>query len=146
MKRRQELIGEVNGIKIFDDYAHHPTAIRETIAAFKSKYPQEKITVVIEPHTYSRMKFLFNDFLTCASDADNVIFTDVFASREQGHETISSQKLVSEINQDKVKYIAFDEVVEYLINNVKSGIVAFMGAGKINKISEKYYQILTNTN
>lgn len=149
IKRRQDLIGEINGIKIYDDYAHHPTAISETINAFKSKYPSEKITVVIEPHTYSRMKYLFKDFLTCVKSADNVIFTDIFASREAGNETITSSFLVEKINKPNTKYVSFDKITEWLKKNVTKGIIIFMGAGNINKASKHYIDTLkssTNTN
>ncbi len=144
MKRRQDLIGEVKGVKIFDDYAHHPTAIRETLRAFRDKFPKEKLICVIEPHTYSRMKYLFEDFLTCADGADLAIYTDTFESRERGKPTATSRDLVGEIKKDNVQYASFNEVVDYLINNVeKNSVVVFMGAGNVNKISKKYYQTLT---
>ncbi len=145
MKRRMELIGAANGVKIYDDYAHHPTAIRETIAAYRQKYPQEKITVVIQPHTYSRLKYLFDDFKSCADGADLVIYTDVFASREKGKPGISSNDLVQTINRNNVKYISsFEEIVRYLKNNVESGIVVFMGAGDIYLARKKYLDLLSS--
>lgn len=143
MERRMELIGEVSGIKIYDDYAHHPTAIRETIRAAKEKFPNEKITVVIQPHTYSRLKYLFEDFKTCAKEANLVIYTDVFASREKGKPTMRSEDLVKVIDRDNVKYISsFEEIVEYLKKNIQSGVVVFMGAGDIYKMSRAYLHSL----
>lgn len=139
MKRRMELIGEANGIKVYDDYAHHPTAIRETIRAFAEKFRPEKITVVIQPHTYSRLKYLFEDFKTCADAADLVIYTDVFASRERGKPSVTSQDLVREIGNDKIKYVELGKVFDYMIQNVQdNAVVVFMGAGDINIISKKY--------
>lgn len=139
IKRRQDLLGEVNSIKIYDDYAHHPTAVFETIKAFREKFPNEKITVVIQPHTYSRLKYLFEDFKTCAREADLVIYTDVFASREKGNPTISSKNLVDVIAKSNVEYIPFDKITEYLLKKITGGIVIFMGAGDIIKISSAYF-------
>ena len=142
MKRRMDLLGEVNGIKIYDDYAHHPTAIRETISAFAEKYPNEKSIVVIQPHTYSRLKYLFEDFKSCANAADFVIYTDVFASREKGKPTITSPDLVSAINKANVKYVAYNELVDYLKKNISDGAIVFMGAGDINMVSRRYFTSL----
>jgi UDP-N-acetylmuramate--alanine ligase len=138
MKRRMDLIGETHGIKIYDDYAHHPTAIHETISAFRGKYPQEKITVVIQPHTYSRLKYLFEDFKTCADAADLVIYTDVFASREKGKPTVSSSDLVTAISKTNVRYVPYYKLIDYLEENNKNKIVVFMGAGNINNTSQMY--------
>jgi UDP-N-acetylmuramate--alanine ligase len=141
-KRRMDLVGEAHGIKLYDDYAHHPTAIRETIAAYRKKYPQKKITVIIQPHTYSRLKYLFEDFKTCADAADLAIYTDVFASREKGKPTMTSPDLVNAINKANIKYVAYNELVEYLRKNITDGVVVFMGAGDIDRLSKTYLHSL----
>ncbi|HSG44300.1 MAG TPA: UDP-N-acetylmuramate--L-alanine ligase [Anaerolineales bacterium] len=81
--RRFELVGEVNGISVFDDYAHHPTEIKATLAGARARYPERRIWAVWQPHTYSRTQTLFLEFSRAFKDADEVIVTEVYASREK---------------------------------------------------------------
>lgn len=80
--RRFEIVGEVNGITLIDDYAHHPTEIRTTIAAAKSRFPSRRLWVVWQPHTFSRTQTLQNEFASAFNEADRVIITDIYAARE----------------------------------------------------------------
>lgn len=84
--RRMELVGERNGMIIYDDYAHHPTEIKATLAALKEMHPGKKIIAVFQPHTFSRTKALFNDFTSAFSDADIAILTDVYPSARERKE------------------------------------------------------------
>ncbi|HSB67073.1 MAG TPA: UDP-N-acetylmuramate--L-alanine ligase, partial [Anaerolineales bacterium] len=81
--RRFEVRGLVNGITVIDDYAHHPTEIRATLSAARLRYPKSKLWVVWQPHTYSRTRLLFNDFITAFDQADHVVVTDIYAAREK---------------------------------------------------------------
>jgi len=81
--RRFELRGEVNGVIVIDDYAHHPTEIRATLSAARARYPGRRIWTVWQPHTYSRTRALLGSFLKAFEDADKVVITEVFAAREQ---------------------------------------------------------------
>ena len=95
-KRRFEFKKKVNeNILVYDDYAHHPTEIKSTLAAAKQK-EHKRIIAVFQPHTYSRTKELLNDFATAFSDADIAIIADIYAAREKDDGTISSQDLVLE--------------------------------------------------
>ena len=80
--RRFELRGEVNGITIIDDYAHHPTEIRATLAAARLRFPGRCLWAVWQPHTYSRTRTLQSGFINALQAADRVVITDVFAARE----------------------------------------------------------------
>jgi UDP-N-acetylmuramate--alanine ligase len=94
-KRRLEFIGDLQtGAKVYDDYAHHPTEIKTTLAALRTQYPKKKIICVFQPHTYSRTKQLFGHFTTSFSSVDMVIVTDIFASaREKEDPEVSSKNL-----------------------------------------------------
>jgi UDP-N-acetylmuramate--alanine ligase len=80
--RRFELRGEVEGVTIIDDYAHHPTEIRATLAAARARFPGREVWAVWQPHTYSRTQTLFGDFLVAFGDADHLLVTEVYAARE----------------------------------------------------------------
>lgn len=80
--RRFEIVDEWNGITLIDDYAHHPTEIRATLAAARDRFPGRRIWAIWQPHTYSRTKELLDEFVLSFGDADEVIVTDIFAARE----------------------------------------------------------------
>ncbi|MDB5078061.1 MAG: UDP-N-acetylmuramate--L-alanine ligase [Chloroflexi bacterium] len=80
--RRFEVLGEAAGVLVVDDYAHHPTEIRATLAAARARYANRRLVVVFQPHTYSRTKLLFDDFVTAFGGADLLLLTDIYAARE----------------------------------------------------------------
>ena len=80
--RRFELCGEAGGVTVIDDYAHHPTEIRATLAAARARFPGRRIWAVWQPHTYSRTRTLLDDFAAAFDDADCVLATEVFPARE----------------------------------------------------------------
>lgn len=134
-KRRFELICD-KAIKLYDDYAHHPTEIQATLKAARMLYPHNRIIAIFQPHTYSRTKILFKEFSQSFSDASIVIIADIYASaRESVDTTISSAQLVSEIklNQPNCYYLPTKEhVVNYIDKSAQSGdIIITMGAGNI---------------
>lgn len=141
--RRQEYKGDLEGMKMYDDYAHHPTEIRVTIEAFREKFPHKKIVVTFQPHLYSRTKILFTDFVHSLSLADEVYLLPIYAAREPHDETVSSQLLQEEINKispNKAQYFA---TLEDLISAVKSiedkenTILLNLGAGDAYKMFEE---------
>lgn len=89
--RRFELRGEAGGIVVIDDYAHHPTEIRATLAAARLRYPDRRIWAVWQPHTFSRTRTLFDEFTRAFDDADQVLVTEVYASREPRQDFSSKQ-------------------------------------------------------
>lgn len=138
-ERRMELRGEFDGIKVFDDYAHHPTEIKASISAFKTM-KQNKLITVFQSHTYTRTKALLSEFATSLADSDEVIITDIYAARETNDVNVYPEDLVNEIKpiNDNVSYISkFEDIKDYLIKDAKSGdIIVIMGAGDVNKICD----------
>src|SRR5512139_383437 len=134
--RRFQLRGEVNGIRIYDDYAHHPTEIRATLEGARARYPGQRIWAVWQPHTYSRTKTLFLDFARSFKDADEVVVTEVYAAREP-REDFTSAEVVSSMPNLSARYIAtLPEVTQYLLDNLKSGdVVLVLSAGDADQIS-----------
>jgi len=143
-ERRLEFVGSLKtGAKVFDDYAHHPTEIKRTIAAVRKNNPKSKIVCIFQPHTYSRTKVLFSDFVTSFYDADTVILMTIYPSlREKKDSAVSSELLVQKISQthgDALFLPDESSVVKY-IDKKKYGdntIIITMGAGDVYKISEK---------
>ena len=136
-ERRLENKGKYKGITIFDDYAHHPSEISASIKALKS-IQKNKLYIIYQPHTYTRTKALFNDFVEVLKDIDDLILIDIYAAREKNIYNISSKDLVDAINlkyNKKSKYLAtFEEAVEHILKNAKEGdIVVSMGAGDVYK-------------
>jgi UDP-N-acetylmuramate--alanine ligase len=141
-KRRLEYIGELStGSKLYDDYAHHPTAVKKTLKALRKQFPKKKIICIFQPHTFSRTKKLFNDFLRAFENADTVVMTDIYASaREPFDPTVTSMKLAEAMRQYHKEVILqpkLEDVINY-INQKKfrsDTILVTMGAGDIYKIS-----------
>jgi UDP-N-acetylmuramate--alanine ligase len=130
-----------NGVLIIDDYAHHPTEIKATLSAARN-VRHNKLWLVFQPHTYTRTKALFNEFVDAFTEADVVILTDIYAAREKDVYNISSYKLMNAMKKkhpDKPVYYVkdFEDIVSY-INKVagKDDIVMTMGAGDVYKIGE----------
>jgi len=133
--RRFEVRGESNGIVIIDDYAHHPTEIRATLAAARTRYPSRRIWTVWQPHTYSRTQTLFNEFAAAFDDTDEVIVTEIYAAREEKQDY--SSKLVVEAMSRPAHFIAdLAEVSNYLITNLRPGdVLLVLSAGDADQIS-----------
>jgi UDP-N-acetylmuramate--alanine ligase len=140
-KRRLEFIGDLaSGAKVYDDYAHHPTEIKKTLQALRKQYPKKKIICIFQPHTYSRTKSLFNQFLRVFSDVDTVLLTEIYASlRESKDETVSARQLSEAIRQhhkDIIYAPALSDVVQYINENRfrTDTVLVTMGAGDIYTI------------
>lgn len=141
-KRRFEKIAEVNGILLYDDYAHHPEEIKAILKATREWFPEKRILVYFQPHTYSRTKALFKEFAQSFNGADFVGIADIFASaRESTDPDVSSDKLVEEIKKhhphpENVGYAGnWQEGAKYLAATLKPGDVFLtLGAGDIYKV------------
>jgi len=138
--RRFEQKGIYNGVKIIDDYAHHPSEIKATLKAAKNGHPV-KIWCIFQPHTYTRTKSLLNDFALSFTNADVVIVADIYAAREQDNGEINSQILVEKINStggNAIYMNDFNDIASYLRDNAAPGdIVITMGAGDIYKVGDE---------
>jgi len=143
--RRLEKRGETaDGMVIYDDYAHHPTEVRASIEAIKGLYLNKKLTVVFQPHLYSRTKALFADFAKCFHGADQIVLLPIYFAREDPDESISSGKLAEAICQAGDKAIAFTdfELAEGYLRGQTFGendVFVTMGAGEAYKIADKVF-------
>ena len=141
-QRRFDIIGTTDkGIKLVDDYAHHPTEIKATLSAAK-KLPHKKLWCLFQPHTYTRTLALFHEFADAFQDADVIVLAKIYAAREKDIYKISSKKLAEEIRRvhpDKeVYYIdTLEGIAEFVKENAEEGDLAItMGAGDIYKVGE----------
>ena len=143
--RRFELRAEVAGITVIDDYAHHPTEIKVTLSAARDRYPDRKLWAVWQPHTYSRTEALFNEFLTAFGEADHVLVTEIYASREPISQEFSSQQVVQSMDHPDVHFLpSKDLVTDYLVSNLKRGdVLMVLSAGDANRISENVIDLLS---
>lgn len=141
--RRFEVKGNYNGALVIDDYAHHPTELKATLAAAK-KMKKSKLWCIFQPHTYTRTKSLLNEFAKAFYSADKVIITDIYAARESDPGDIHSKDLVEKLYQNNVDvtYISkFEDIADYLRDNVKDNdLVITAGAGPIYKVAEALVQ------
>lgn len=133
--RRFEIAGEVNGITIVNDYAHHPTKITATLLAARQRFPGRRVIAVWQPHTYSRTHALEDDFIRAIQLADLTIVTDIFAAREQA-ETYTSRDLVDKVNSSTVMHIGnLDDVTAYLLSILRSGdVLLVLSAGDADRV------------
>lgn len=136
-KRRFEIVGKMSsGATVVDDYAHHPSEIKNLIEATREFYPGKKITVAFQPHTYSRTKALFDDFAEALAMADLVCLIDIYASaREAKDKSVSSEKLAEaakKLNKDTFYIGNLKQSAKWLKENVsKDEILLTVGAGDI---------------
>ena len=142
MLRRFEIKGEAAGVTVVDDYGHHPTEIKATLAAARTRFPGRGIWAVFQPHTFSRTKILMDDFAKAFADADHVIVTDIYAARERDTLGISSADIVARMNDTRrreARHIpGLDAAAEHLLANVKPGdVVITLSAGDGNLVGEK---------
>jgi len=139
--RRFEYKGEVNGAKIYDDYGHHPTAIRATIAGVRELYPDRTLTIVFQAHTYTRMNALFDDFVDALMRADRIYILPIYGAREENTSGITHEALahrITESHGDVHTYETFDAVVGALKPTLSSeDVVLVMGAGDITAVAQE---------
>jgi UDP-N-acetylmuramate--alanine ligase len=136
--RRFEVRGEVNKITVIDDYGHHPTEIRATLAAARARYAQRRIWAIWQPHTYSRTQSLFTEFANAFNDADEVIVTEIYKSREP-EQDFSSSEVVAAMNHSSAHFIAeLNDVSTYLLKNLRpDDVMIVLSAGDADQISSQ---------
>ena len=134
--RRFELKGEIDGVAVIDDYAHHPLKIRAALEAARSRYPDRQIWAVWQPHTYSRTQVLWDDFLHAFADADHVLITDIYAAREQPIEGVTGMAIAAAMDHPDARFVAsFDAAVALLDAEVTSpAAILIMSAGDAPQI------------
>ncbi len=134
VKRRMEYKGALNGAAVYDDYAHHPTAIEATLDGAR-EMGYQRILCVYQPHTYSRTAGLFDEFAKAFSLADRVYFADIYAAREQNVSGVSSEQLANAAGDHAVYCENFHAIAESLKKEARQDdLVLIMGAGDIDQI------------
>lgn len=137
MGRRFQKVAEFSGIEVFDDYAHHPTEIKATLEAAAQRYGKENIVAVFQPHRYTRLQSLWEDFKGAFSNSSRIIVTDVYAASEDKIEGISSEKFSSEISGSEYICGTIEDVARKLMPTLKPGnIVIGLGAGTITNLGK----------
>lgn len=138
--RRFQYKGEIGGVTIIDDYAHHPTEIEATLRAARN-YPHKKIWCVFQPHTYTRTKALLPEFAKALTLADHVVLADIYAARETDTLGISSKNIQALIQDAGIPceyFPTFDEIEKFLLESCTQGdLLITMGAGDVVSIGEE---------
>jgi UDP-N-acetylmuramate--alanine ligase len=137
--RRFEYKGEFQGAPVYDDYAHHPTEILATIGGVRELYPDKHLTIIFEPHTFSRTASLLDDFAKAFSFADRVLLLPIYAAREDNPTGITSRELAVkslEFNPNVMFIPTYAEVFELLKNSISdTDVIVFLGAGTITTLA-----------
>ncbi len=147
VQRRMQQKGEIDGITVVDDYGHHPTEIRATLAAITQAWPQKRLVVLFQPHRYSRTKALFKEFQTCFHKADFLIMSDIYAASEEPIEGVTGESLLEATKmhgQRHTRYIGdINTMAELLLPMLQPGdLVLTLGAGNIVKVGEELVDLL----
>jgi len=147
VRRRIEYYGETRGVKIIDDYGHHPTEIAVTLETVHEYFPGQRIISVFQPHRYTRTYYLFNEFALSFFYADAVIVTEIYPAHELPIPGVSGEALAKRIRKEheSIHFIPdFEGIIDFLRNFVRSGdIVVVQGAGDISQIAKRLVKELS---
>jgi len=139
--RRFEYKGEVNGAPVYDDYAHHPKEVAAALAGARELYPERRLLVVFQSHTYSRTHELFADFVTALSQADRVVMLPIYAAREENVSGVSAEQLVAAlaaVGNRAEAVCGIEEALARVQSLVDAEtIVVVMGAGDVTTVASK---------
>jgi UDP-N-acetylmuramate--alanine ligase len=145
VKRRFELLGEYNGAQFFDDYAHHPTALKFLFEAVRKRFPTKRLVAVFQPHTYSRTGKMLREFAEALQNTDKLILLNIFASAREKSDYVTIKDLIDAVKPLKsdVEYrVSLDEAAQYLRGFVSSkDVVLLIGAGDVYKIYQKLTEL-----
>lgn len=136
--RRLELVGEVEGVTVVDDYAHHPTEIQASLEALRSRFPEGDIWAVFQPHTFTRTRAFMDKWGAAFEGADHILVTPIFASRETPDASVDSRQLVERIGTERANYApSLEQAAAYLLEHVRPGsVVVTLSAGDGNRAGE----------
>ncbi|MEZ4519670.1 MAG: UDP-N-acetylmuramate--L-alanine ligase [Chloroflexota bacterium] len=144
VQRRFQVLGEVGGVTVIDDYAHHPTEIRATLAAARQRYPGRRLWAVWQPHTFSRTRLLAEKFAGSFDDADRVIALDIYRSRESDDLGVATGTVLDMMHHADARYIPQpDEAVAYLLELVRpDDVILTLSAGDGNLVGKNLLEAL----
>ena len=149
VQRRFEKVGDYNGSLIIDDYGHHPVEISSALSAARLIAPKNKIISIFQPHRYSRLRDLFEDFCSCFNDSDQVLLLDVYPAGEKvikKFESINLAEGLIKYGHKKVSYVKNSNKLANIIkdNLIPGDLVICLGAGTITKIANNLEYDLKN--
>ena len=137
-----QFLGRLDKTYLIDDYGHHPTEIKSTIQALRESFPKEKITMVFQPHRFSRTRDLFKSFVEVLLMVDKLILLEIYSGGEEPIKEVSSEKLLKQIKEMGLKNSELASSKEEAIKLIESsilnegGVLLIQGAGNISDISE----------
>lgn len=142
VQRRLQVKGETGGITVIDDYGHHPTEIRATLAALRGAWPRRRLVVLFQPHRYSRTAGLFQDFCTAFHDADLLLLSDIYPAGEEPIAEVAGDALAQALRrhgQKEVEYVPeLDDLTDAVLPRLRRGdVVLTLGAGTIWRVGEQ---------
>ena len=138
VQRRFQLVGEVGGVTIIDDYAHHPTEIRATLAAARQRYPGRRLWAVWQPHTFSRTRLLIDEFAGSFAQADRVVALDIYGSREAADPSITTAAVIARMGHPNAVHVGDRRAAaDYLLERLHpDDVVLTLGAGDGDAIGQ----------
>ena len=140
MGRRFQKVCEFNNIKVFDDYAHHPSEIKTTLNGLKNAVKNNnRVVAIFQPHRYTRLQSLWNDFKTAFDSADELLIIDVYAASEDKIDGITSENFAKDIQHKNAKYVSgnIDECSKKIYDELKPNDIAVtLGAGTVTNIGK----------
>ena len=143
-KRRFERLGEAGGVLVIDEYAHHPSEVRAVLAAARTRFPGRRLIGIHQPHTYSRIAYLWEAWLECWNGLDELVILETYAARETPTEGRSAADLAREIARPSASYAAgFEEAVEQAVALAQPGdVVMTIGAGSVTEVGPMLLEAL----
>ena len=145
--RRLEFKGSVRAVEVYDDYGHHPTEIAATIEALRNKIREKRLIVVFQPHRYTRVRALFNEFLTCFQRADLVIMTDIYAAGEAPIEGVTSASLYGKMREKlgaKLRFFPRTQLETGVAELARPhDVILIAGAGDVTKAGEPILNLIS---
>lgn len=143
-RRRFERVGEAGGVLVMDDYAHHPTEVRATIAAARKAFPGRRLIGIYQPHTYSRIAYLWDEWLRCWDGLDELIVLETYAAREAPLPGRSAADLAGAVSAPHASYARdFDDAARQAAARARPGDVVFtIGAGDVVEVGPRLLEAL----
>ena len=149
IRRRMEFLGNLGDTVVIDDYGHHPTELKCTIDAIRESFPKQKITMVFQPHRYSRTKDLYKEFVDVLNTVDQLVLLNIYAAGEQKIRGVSAYNLMEDVKKKGLKEVNLAESDSVLFQNIREivgrsgGVLLMQGAGDISNLSGEILQKFT---
>jgi UDP-N-acetylmuramate--alanine ligase len=139
VQRRFQHIGDAAGVTVMDDYAHHPTEVRATIAAAVQRFPGRRLVCLFQPHTYTRTRYLLDGFRACFQGVDELLIAETYAAREEPSAGMSAHELSDLLEDPPARYVgSLAEAPAAVLAMLRPGDVFFtIGAGNVDEVGPK---------